>query len=259
MIKEDLVSIIMPSYNCGRFVEETIRSVQAQTYQNWEIIFVDDCSEDDTVSKVMALATGDTRIKLYCNTENSGAAISRNYALQIAEGRGIAFLDSDDLWEPTKLEKQIAFMKKSGYAFSYHEYIEIGEDGTELGVHVSGKSHIGKISMYSCCWPGCLSVMYDADYVGLVQINDVRKNNDTAVWLKVIQKTDCFLLKETLGKYRRRRGSITMQGIPAKIGWHYILFRDAEGMNPVVATFWTCMNIMVNSYKKIFYIKRYKV
>ena len=118
---KDLVSIIMPSYNCGRFVEETIRSVQAQTYQNWEIIFVDDCSKDDTMSKVMALKEIDKRIKVYQNPQNSGAAVSRNLALREAKGRWIAFLDSDDLWKPEKLEKQVRFMEENGCNFSYTE------------------------------------------------------------------------------------------------------------------------------------------
>lgn len=83
MINE-LVSIIMPSYNCGSFVEETIRSVQAQSYKNWEIVFVDDCSTDDTVREVSKMREDDSRIRLYQNTRNLGAAVSRNYALQEA-------------------------------------------------------------------------------------------------------------------------------------------------------------------------------
>ena len=97
-----LVSIIMPSYNCGKYVEETIRSVQEQTYRNWEIIFVDDCSTDDTIRKVTEMQEKDSRIKLFGNQCNSGAAISRNKALREAQGRWVAFLDSDDIWEPTK-------------------------------------------------------------------------------------------------------------------------------------------------------------
>ena len=111
---QDLVSIIMPSYNCGKYVEQTIRSVQAQTYQNWEIIFMDDCSTDDTIKLVSGLREKDERIRLFQNKFNSGAAVSRNNALQEAKGRWIAFLDSDDLWEPEKLEKQVRFMEENG-------------------------------------------------------------------------------------------------------------------------------------------------
>ena len=256
---KELVSIIMPTYRCGRFIEESIKSVQAQTYQNWELIIVDDCSEDETISIVLDIKKKDSRISLYQNGFNSGAAVSRNAALKYARGRWIAFLDSDDLWEPAKLEKQIKFMEENEYTFSYHEYIEIDEQDKELGVHVSGKPHVNKFDMFSCCWPGCLSVMYDASKIGLIQIKDIKKNNDTAMWLKVIRKADCYLFPEILGKYRRRTNSITPKPIWKRIWAHYPLFRVAEEMNPVSATFWVIMNVFGNAYKKWKYVKRYEV
>ena len=254
----DLVSIIMPSYNCGHFARESVDSVLAQTYRNWELLFVDDCSNDDTLTTMMQYVVCDKRIKVYQNCSNCGAAVSRNTALGNAKGRWIAFLDSDDLWEPTKLERQIAFMKKNDYAFSYHEYKEIDEQDNELGVYVSGKKHVGKFDMFACCWPGCLSVMYDASVVGLIQINDIKKNNDTAMWLKVIRKADCYLLPECLGKYRRRANSITPKPIWKRIWAHYPLFRVAEEMNHIRATFWVAMNVFGNAYKKIRYVKTYQ-
>lgn len=259
MNNRNLVSIIMPSYKCGRFIAESIKSVQAQTYPNWELLVVDDCSNDGTLEKVRAFQEEDPRIRVFQNSVNSGAAVSRNVALREAKGRWIAFLDSDDLWAPTKLEKQIRFMEENGYAFSYHEYKEIDEDSRELGVYVSGKEHVGKFDMFACCWPGCLSVMYDAEKVGLVQINDVKKNNDTAMWLKVIRKADCYLLEECLGKYRRRANSITPKPLWQRIWAHYPLFRVAEEMNPVRAAFWVVMNVFGNAYKKMKYVKRYPV
>lgn len=253
-----LVSIIMPTYKCGRFIAESIRSVQAQTYQSWELIVVDDCSEDGTVEIVQELQKQDDRIRLLRNAVNSGAAVSRNAALRQAIGRWVAFLDSDDLWMPDKLEKQIKFMSENGYAFSYHEYVEIDEEDRPLGVQVSGKKHVGKFDMFSCCWPGCLSVMYDASVVGQIQIADIKKNNDTAMWLKVIRKSDCYLLPEVLGKYRRRANSITPKPIWKRIVAHYPLFRVAEGMGPLSATFWVTMNIFGNACKKARYVKQIK-
>lgn len=258
MSSQDLVSIIMPTYKCGRFIDKSIESVQAQTYQNWELIIVDDCSGDDTIDIVQDLQKNDDRICLYQNASNSGAAVTRNTALRNAKGRWIAFLDSDDLWEPTKLEKQIKFMEDNGYAFSYHEYKEIDEQNNELGVYVSGKDHVSRFDMFACCWPGCLSVMYDAQKIGLIQINDIKKNNDTAMWLKVIRMADCYLLKECLGKYRRRANSITPKPIWQRIWAHYPLFRVAEEMNPVSATFWVIMNVFGNAYKKKMYVKTYQ-
>lgn len=252
----DLVSIVMPSYNCGRFIRETIKSVLAQTYSNWELLFVDDCSTDDTETIVRSF--DDSRIHYYKNEQNSGAAVSRNRALREAKGHWIAFLDSDDLWLPEKLERQIHFMEENGYRFSYHEYDEIDEASQPLGVTVSGKRRVGKFDMFSCCWPGCLSVMYDRDYIGLVQINDVKKDNDSALWFKVIRKTPCYLLEENLGRYRRRIGSITPPSLMKRITAHYTLFRVAEGKGPIGASFWMCMNVVGNAWKKLFYVKKTK-
>ena len=109
--------------------------------------------------------------------------------------------------------------------------------------------------MYACCWPGCLAVMYDAEKIGLVQIKDIKKNNDTAMWLKVVKKAPCFLLKENLARYRRRAVSITPKPLHKRIWAHYPLFHIAEDMNPIRATFWVIMNVFGNAYKKMFYVK----
>ena len=247
----------MPSYNCGRYVEETIRSVQAQTYQNWEIIFVDDCSADDTVRLVSELREKDPRIKLFYNHVNSGAAVSRNNALREAKGRWIAFLDSDDLWEPTKLEKQVRFMEENGYAFSYSEYQEMDSEGALAGVVISGPNHVTKRGMYNFCWPGCLTVMYDASVIGQIQIEDIKKNNDYAMWLKVCKKADCYLLPEVLAKYRRgRSGSVSSHGIMTMIGWHYKLWHEAEHRNAVASLWLTGVNLLFGFYKKLKYVKK---
>lgn len=254
---QDLVSIIMPSYNCGQFVEETIRSVQAQTYQNWEIIFMDDCSADDTIRRVSELREKEPRIRLFQNKFNSGAAISRNNALREAKGRWIAFLDSDDIWEPEKLEKQIKFMEENDYAFSYTGYQEIDSDSNPTGVFVSGPKHVSKQGMYNFCWPGCLTVMYDATKIGLIQIEDIKKNNDYAMWLQVCKKADCYLLDECLAKYRRgRAGSVSSHGIMTMIGWHYKLWREAEKRSVIASMWLTAVNLVFGFYKKLKYVKR---
>lgn len=247
----------MPSYNCGKFAKETIRSIQNQSYKNWEIIFVDDCSDDDTVSLLTEIIENDPRIKLIHNNHNYGAAISRNIALKEAKGKWIAFLDSDDLWESNKLEKQIKFMEENEYAFSYTGYQEIDEDSKETGVFVSGPAHISRKGMYAFCWPGCLTVMYDAEKIGLVQIADIKKNNDYAMWLKVCKKADCYLLDECLAKYRRgRKGSVSSHGITTMIKWHYKLFREAEGMSSISSLWHTGINLVCGFYKKLKYVKK---
>ena len=299
-----LVSIIMPSYNTAPYIAESIRSVIAQTYTDWELIIVDDASTDSTdevVGKFTELAEvnsngchprelnchpregGDlfSRIHYLKNDRNRGAAYSRNRALREAKGKWIAFLDSDDLWAPDKLEKQIAFMEKNGYAFSYTRYEEMDENGNSTGTVVSGPKRITKTGMYNYCWPGCLTVMYDRDVVGDIQIAEIQKNNDYAMWLKIVRKADCYLLDENLARYRKRTGSITHACHPERseakskdlptchpraggdlsrhlslIKWHYKLYREAEGMNPVASLFNTGRNLFFGVWKKMKYVGR---
>jgi len=250
-----LVSVIMPSYNTAKYIAESIESVLHQTYPYWELIIVDDCSTDDT-DGVVANYLSDTRIRYLKNKENSGAAISRNYALREAKGKWIAFLDSDDVWLPEKLEKQIAFMMQQNCAFSYTDYEEFDEASKPLGVRVTGPKRITKKGMFAYCWVGCLTVMYNADAVGSVQIQDIRKNNDYAMWLQICRKADCYLLADTLGKYRKRTGSISRHGIKTMIGWHFKLWRVIEHKGLLSATFWTAVNLVCGFYKKIVYVGR---
>lgn len=250
-----LVSIIMPSYNTAEYVADSIRSVIAQTYSDWELIIVDDCSKDDSVNVINSFS--DPRIRLLVNETNSGAALSRNRALREAKGKWIAFLDSDDLWAPEKLEKQIRFMEQKPCAFSYTAYDEISEEGSKTGVRVSGPGKITKTGFFNYCWPGCLTVMYDAEAIGLVQIADIKKNNDYAVWLKVCKKADCFLLDEELALYRRgREGSVSSLGVSRLIRWHYRLYREAEQQSAFEAAFNTVRNMVFGLYKKLRYVKK---
>ena len=256
-METDLVSIIMPSYNCGKFLEESIKSIQSQTYHNWELIFMDDYSSDDSISRVSAMRDLDKRIHVYQNNSNLGAAVSRNNALKKARGRWIAFLDSDDLWEPEKLEKQIRFMVDNGYAFSYTGYQEINNESKPTGVFVSGPSHITKQGMFNFCWPGCLTVMYDREVVGDIQIADIKKNNDYAMWLKACKKSDCYLLDECLAKYRRGRvGSVSSHSVKTMIKWHYLLWHEAEEKGPISSLWYTGVNLIYGFYKKIKYVKK---
>ena len=285
-----LVSIIMPSYNTGKFIAESIASVAAQTYTDWELIIVDDASTDNTGDVVSSLMssrtssaiTNSSNIHYLKNDRNRGAAYSRNRALREARGKYIAFLDSDDLWAPDKLEKQIAFMTKNGYAFSYTRYEEMGEDGKPTGTIVGGPKRITKTGMFNYCWPGCLTVMYNREVVGDIQIAEIQKNNDYAMWLKICRKADCYLLNENLATYRKRTGSIThaqrhceepqgracheqsvvvaiqcnLKSKFSMIQWHYKLYREAEGMNPVTSLFNTGRNLFFGVWKKMKYVKR---
>ncbi|CDD26716.1 glycosyl transferase family 2 [Clostridium sp. CAG:452] len=254
-MEEDLVSIVTPTYNCGKFIAETIESVIEQTYKNWEMIIVDDCSKDDTQTIVGKYIKNNKRIKYIKFEKNQGAAIARNVAIKEAKGKYIAFLDSDDLWSKDKLEKQIGFMKKNNYNFSYTNYEEIDEKSMSLNIQVTGPKKITKAGMYNYCWPGCLTVIYNAEKVGRVQIENLPKNNDYAMWLKVIKKSKCYLLNENLAKYRIRQGSISRNKKLQLIKYHYILYRYGEKMNIEASIFNTLRNIFFGVIKKFLYRK----
>lgn len=257
MVDNGLVSIIMPSYNTAEYIGKAIESVQNQTYENWELIIVDDCSSDNT-DEIMQQYIRDSRVYYLKNEKNSGAAVSRNKAIKLAKGKWIAFLDSDDLWNPEKLEKQINFMKRNQYDFSYTKYREIDENGNDLRIEVSGPFHITKMGMYNYCWPGCLTVMYNVDKVGIIQIADIKKNNDYAMWLEVSKKADCYLINETLAMYRKRVGSISNHSYLKLIKWHYKLFKEAERKNSAMSFILTLNNLIYGLIKKLKYKKKLK-
>lgn len=250
---QGLVSIIMPSWNTGAYIAESIESVLKQTYEQWELIIVDDCSTDDTDEIVAQYS--DKRIRYLKNKKNSGAALTRNRALRIAQGEWIAFLDSDDLWLPEKLEKQMAFMKKHHLIFSYHEYEKIDEESKPLGIYVSGPKVVTKRKMYHYGYPGCLTFMYSAKEIGLVQIKDIKKNNDYAILLKVCKKADCYLLKENLAQYRIRKKSISHDKLSKKLKSHYDLFHLCDEKPAVMAFWYACWNMFYGVLKK----KRYEI
>lgn len=250
---DGLVSVIMPSWNTGRFIAKSIQTVLAQTYTNWELLIVDDCSTDDT-DKIVATFS-DPRIRYFKNVKNSGAALTRNRAIREAHGEWIAFLDSDDLWEPQKLEKQLTFMNENGYVFSYHEYVKIDEDDNPLNIYVSGPDIVTKQRMYNYGYPGCLTFMYSAKTMGLIQIKDIKKNNDYAILLKLCKKADCYLLKENLAKYRIRKKSISHDKLSKKLKSHYDLFHICDEQSAPVALWYACWNMWYGLMKKNIYEK----
>ena len=190
MENKGLVSVIMPSYNSKKYIKESIESVLNQTYPFWELIIVDDCSKDGTVDVIKQF--NDVRIKLFVNERNSGAAISRNRALREAKGKWTAFLDSDDIWLPTKLEEQLTFMINNNYDFTYTDY-RICENGVwEKFIRTTPKK-VTYRKLFSYCYFSTITVIYNVDKVGLIQISDLKKNNDYAMWFKALKNTKLFL------------------------------------------------------------------
>lgn len=216
---EDLVSIITPLYNAEKYIEATINSVQNQTYKNWEMIIVDDCSKDNSYGLVKKIAKNESRIKLVKNKENCGVTKTRNKGIKIAEGKYIAFLDADDLWHPKKLEKQISFMKKNKVLISYTGYEKINEDGTIRGkikvpikvtYHESLKGNI----------MGCLTVIYDQEKLSKKYFKELKMSEDHVLWLEILKDTDSYGIGDSLAKYRVLENSRSSSKIDAiKFQW----------------------------------------
>ena len=206
-----LVSVIMPTYNCAKFIEESIKSVLDQTLTDWELQIVDDSSTDNTKEVLRPYLERYSQIHYICLTQNGGPAAARNEAIQRAAGRYVAFLDSDDLWYPQKLEKQLAFMEQTGAEFSATAYERMAEDGSPQGVALYPPPKTDYQKMIRLSNPvGNLTVIYDQDALGRYTIPPIRKRNDFALWLKILKDTPyCYGMQEVLARYRVRANSVS--------------------------------------------------
>ena len=199
----DLVSIITPSFNSSLYIEECITSVQNQSYTNWEMLIIDDFSSDNSVNLIQQISNEDSRIKLITLSSNVGAAEARNEALKYSKGKYIAFLDSDDLWMPTKLEKQIKFMQSLKCAFSFTAYQPISEDGSQKFSVIDVPSKIHYHSYLKNTIIGCLTVVIDKEQTGNFRMPNIRSSHDMALWLDIMKRGfSAYGLNQNLAYYR---------------------------------------------------------
>ena len=226
---QDLVSIITPTYNSADFIADTIECILAQTYQNWELLITDDCSSDNTVEIVLSYAQKDKRIRLFRLETNSGGGVSRNNSIKEANGRYIAFCDSDDRWTKNKLEVQVAFMKEKDTAFSYGSYMLCDEDDKELGINIClSKLTYTRILMdnFVCC----LSAMYDTLKIGKIYMPTIRKRQDWGLWISILKKCRVgFGVKQPIGYYRIRKNSVSSNKY-SLIRYHAMLYHQMLSM-----------------------------
>ncbi|MGG7213287.1 glycosyltransferase family 2 protein [Clostridium nigeriense] len=236
----DLVSIITPTYNCGKFIEETIESVLKQSHENWEMIIVDDCSTDNTKEVVEKYTKNDHRIKYYILDKNSGAAVTRTKAMELAKGNYIAFLDSDDLWMEDKLKRQLDFMKNNDYAFTCTAYEQIDEMGYPLNKVIKTKEKTDYNGILLSCPVGNSTVMYNVDKLGKFTVPNIRKRNDDALWLQILKKERyIYGMKDILMKYRIRNNSISSNKLQL-VKYHWKLYREIENLSIIRSTFHIC-------------------
>lgn len=249
------VSVICPTYNCEKFVSETIQSVLSQSYSNIELIIVDDCSTDKTIEIVKSFS--DKRIKLIVNKTNSGAAFSRNVALKAATGEYIAFLDGDDVWLKDKLSNQINFMNEHNYAFTYTDYELIDENNKRLNVFYTGPKKVTYRKFLHIDYIGTSTAIYKREICPLLQVpNDIYKRNDDALWLTLSKFADCYRLPAVYSQYRRSSNSISSGKKSKLFKYHVILYKKLYGFGSFKAYLFALRNVFFYFTKQIKYKKK---
>ena len=229
-IEKEKVSIIVPMYNAEKFIGKTIESVLAQTYQNWEMLIMNDASTDNSLAIVSVYAKKDERIKIVNTEKNVGVVKGRNFLIDLASGKYIAFLDADDYWHNEKLEKQIKFMKEKNASISCTEYTRVKENEEKIN-DVIIKEEISYNDMLKNNYLGCLTVIYDAKKIGKRYFKELEKNEDYVLWLEIVKDVNTIYgLKENLAYYRVLDNSRSSNKVKtAKVRWE--IYRKIEKLS----------------------------
>ena len=251
-MNNDLVSIVIPVYNASKVISETIRTIQNQTYKNWEAIFVDDCSQDESISIIKKFQKDDERIKLFVMKENKkNPAYPRNYGIKKAKGKYLCFIDADDLWDKDKLEKQVKFMKEKDVGFSYTSYEFADSNGIATGKKVIAKE---KLSYKACLKNNIIStitVMFNLEKIDkdLISMPPLKYVEDTATWWKILRNGyTAYGIKDVFSYYRRMPNTSSSNKIKAlKSLWN--LYRKEEKLNVFYASYCFIMK-NINAIKR---------
>ena len=228
--QDDLVSVIMPTYNNSKFIESSIQSVLNQTYKKWELIIVDDCSTDNTYDLIKNII--DERI-IYIKLDiNSGhPSTPRNIAIDRAQGTFIAFLDSDDMWFTEKLEKQVEFMLKNKIDFSFTSYNVISENNDKMIRTEKAPNRLNYNQLLKSCKIGCLTVVYRRDFNKEKYFIPNVGQEDYIYWLDLLKSIPyCYGMPEILANYRQSKNSVSSNKIKmARATWN--IYRNHEKLN----------------------------
>lgn len=248
-MNEPLVSIITPVYNAERFLSDTIKSVQNQTYKNWEILLIDDCSKDNSAQIIKEFQKYDNRIKYIKLKKNSGASASRNEGIRNAKGRFIAFVDSDDIWKPEKLEIQIKYMLKENVGFTFTSYRYMKENGELTNKIAKAPSKINYNGLLKNTIIGCSTVVIDREIVDYFEMPLVRRGQDTATWLQILRKEKyAYGIEQDLVNYRLVGESLSSNKIIAlKRTWN--TYRNVEKLGLLKSSYVFCFYVF-NAIKK---------
>lgn len=226
---QKLVSIITPTFNSDKFVQATILSVQNQTYKNWELILIDDCSTDSTFEILKRLSAMDSRLKLFRLSTNSGTGVARDFALSKCSGNYIAFLDADDIWKPKKLEIQLAWMQEHRLNFTFSFYDLMDENGFDLKKTITAPKILSYRQLFFCNFVGNLTAVYNADFFGKIPISPTRKRQDWMLWLTILKQIQVAKpVPESLAIYRVRQNSISASKTNL-LKYNYAVYKKFHG------------------------------
>jgi glycosyltransferase involved in cell wall biosynthesis len=246
-----LVSIVTPMYNSEKFISDSINSVKNQTYSNWELWLIDDCSSDKTISIVNKFIKEDSRIQLLQNEINYGAAISRNKGIEASKGNYVAFLDADDLWLPQKLEKQVAVLASGKADVCFSSYEQINEGGDYLQIKVQALAILTYNKLLKSNYVGNLTGMYNATVLGKVTSPNLRKRQDWLIWLKALNLSGkpAIGIQESLALYRVRENSMSANKFNL-VKYNYWVYKKGLGYSTLRSVF-----KMVVFLKEHFFVK----
>ena len=257
MNNKPLVSVVVPTHNDSKYIKVAMSSIINQTYDNLEIVVVDDFSTDDTVKIIESF--NDKRIKIIRNDSNRGAAYSRNVGIKNSTGDYVSFMDGDDVWSLNKTEQQVSFMLDKGYVFTSCLYSFMAEDGSSLAKYMSSPKKVTHKKFLKTDYIGCITTMYKREICPHLEIPDnIYKRNDYALWIKLSEYADCYTFPLILASHRNRKGSISSVNKFLLIRYHREVFQKLYGFNSIKSSLYAFRNVFYYLIRKLFYVKRMK-
>ncbi|NKI25228.1 glycosyltransferase family 2 protein [Arenibacter sp. 6A1] len=250
-MNKPLISVVTPVHNSEKFILETIKSVQNQTYENWELILIDDCSKDNSVNIIKEYIKNNERINLIINEKNSGAAISRNKGIKAAKGEFLTFIDADDIWYPKFIENSLNFCLSKNYEFVFSSYKRFDEDLNPLIADFIVPEKVNYKQLLNACPIPCLTAFIDIRRIGKMYMPIMNKRQDWGLWLSILKEVDfAYGLPEPLAIYRMRKNSISRNKLNL-IPYVWKLYRDVEKLSILRSSYLLCRWALI-SFKKYY-------
>ena len=256
-MKQPLVSIITPMFNSASFIADCIKSIQSQSYKNWELYLIDDASTDQTLQIVKPFIESDSRIKLITNAVNSGAAVARNLGISYASGDFIAFLDADDLWLPNKLEIQVSVLLNSQCAVCFSSYYQINEPGTKKVALINALPKLTYSKLLKSNYIGNLTGIYSVKSLGKITSLNLRKRQDWLLWLQALKvsKHPAIGVLEPLAHYRVRSQSISANKL-GLVKYNYWVYKKGLNFTTLRSVWRTTVFLIEHVFIKTRFIKK---